>query len=284
MSDKPDASERTPESERFTPARPAGEGERISTTELVAEVLPGLLRVAADSARRTVQWAIESNSATMRTVLGDIARGEPPTTVIADATEVWRAVTVEAFGIGRAALGRAPSDAADSTPAPRRRPGATAEELREMGAALLRDSADVWFEQDVHPAFTRVLQELLPDEARILRFLFKNGPQPSIDVRTNRPLGRGSEKVAFGLSMIGVHAGVRNVEDTAVELANLERLRLIWFSKEQVADPSVYQLVEAQPDVLEAVRRAGRSPKTEHRSIELTPFGEKFCETCLPLT
>ena len=152
-----------------------------------------------------------------------------------------------------------------------------------MGGQLLRDSADVWYQQDVHPAFTRVLQELLPDEARILRFLYQNGPQPSVDVRTNRPMGRGSEKIASGLSMIGLYAGVRKAEDTSVELANLERLRLIWFSKEQVADPSVYQLLEAQPDVLEAMKRAGRSPKTEHRSIELTPFGQRFCETCLPM-
>ena len=27
----------------------------------------------------------------------------------------------------------------------------------------------------------------------------------------------------------------------------------------------------------------GRSPKTIHRSIHLTPFGEDFCRVCLPL-
>ena len=251
--------------------------------ETIAEMLPGLVRVARFSAARTMQWAIDANRQTMRTVLGDIARGEAPETIVADATAVLRSVTEEAIGIGRAALGRAPLDDEPKPRARPKQPGATAEELREMGGELLRNSADVWYQQDVHPAFTRVLQELLPDEARILRFLYKNGPQPSIDVRTNRPMGRGSEKVASGLSMIGLYAGVRNQEDTSVELANLERLRLIWFSKEQVADPSVYQLLEAQPDVLEAMRRAGRSPKTEHRSIELTPFGQRFCETCLPM-
>jgi hypothetical protein len=265
-----------------------------STADTIAEMLPGLFRVARFSAARTMQWAIDANRQTLRTVLDDIAKGEPPQNVIADATAVWREVTENAIGIGRAAIGRTPEpDPIDATAPPPRpkqpRPraskpaGATAEELREMGGQLLRDSADVWYQQDVHPAFTRVLQELLPDEARILRFLYQNGPQPSVDVRTNRPMGRGSEKVASGLSMIGLYAGVRKAEDTSVELANLERLRLIWFSKEQVADPSVYQLLEAQPDVLEAMHRAGRSPKTEHRSIELTPFGLRFCETCLPM-
>jgi hypothetical protein len=244
------------------PAKP-----QPSTAEVIAEMLPGLVRVARASAARTVQWAIDANREAARTVLDDIAKGESPVNVVADATAVWAK-----------AIGRGTSEE------PKPRPeGQAADELREMGTQLLRDSANVWYEQDVHPAFRRVLQELLPDEARILRFLYKNGPQPSVDVRTNRPFDRGSEKIASGLSMVGLYAGVRNQEDTSVELANLERLRLIWFSKEQVADPSVYQLLEAQPDVLEAMKRAGRSPRTEHRSIELTPFGERFCETCLPL-
>jgi hypothetical protein len=275
------------------PEKPAEKSPEKSTAETIAEMLPGLARVARASAARTFQWAIDANRETLRTVLDDIAKGEPPQNVIADATAVWREVTENAIGIGRAAIGRAAEEpAANAAPPrpkqprsqPKRPPGATADELREMGGQLLRDSADVWYEQDVHPAFTRVLQELLPDEARILRFLYQNGPQPSIDVRTNRPMNRGSEKIASGLSMIGLYSGVRNTEDTSVELANLERLRLIWFSKEQVADPSVYQLLEAQPDVLEAMKRAGRSPRTEHRSIELTPFGERFCETCLPMS
>ena len=241
-----------------------------TTAEIVAEMLPGLVRVARASAARTVQWAIDANREAARTVLDDLAKGESPVNVVADATAVWAK-----------AIGRGTQE--ELKPQRRKQPGATTEELREMGGQLLRDSADVWYEQDVHPAFTRVLQELLPDEARILRFLYKNGPQPSIDVRTNRPMNRGSEKIASGLSMIGLYAGVRKQEDTSVELANLERLRLIWFSKEQVVDPSVYQLLEAQPDVLEAMKRAGRSPRTEHRSIELTPFGQRFCETCLPM-
>ncbi|HVV34977.1 MAG TPA: Abi-alpha family protein [Acidimicrobiales bacterium] len=214
-----------------------------TTAEQIAEMLPGLARIARTAAESTVRWALDTNREALRRFVEDPRPVKPP----------------------------AP------TASSRLR------ELQDMGAKLLRDSADVSYKDGVHPAFTHVLQELVPDEARILRFLYKNGPQPSVDVRTNRPMGRGSEKVASGLSMIGLYAGVRNQDDTAVELANLERLRLIWFSKEQVADPSVYQLLEAQPDVIDAMKRAGRSPRTEHRSIELTPFGQRFCETCLPL-
>jgi hypothetical protein len=59
-------------------------------------------------------------------------------------------------------------------------------------------------------------------------------------------------------------------------------LGLIWFSRERLEDPLRYQVLEAQPDVVEALRRAGRGT-TVRRSIHLTPFGEDFCRLCLPL-
>jgi hypothetical protein len=65
-------------------------------------------------------------------------------------------------------------------------------------------------------------------------------------------------------------------------LDNLNRLGLIWFSKQPIEDPSAYQVLEAQPAVLDAVKSASRA-KTVQRSIRLTPFGRDFCEVCLPL-
>lgn len=137
------------------------------------------------------------------------------------------------------------------------------------------------FVEDTHPAYERILAELTPDEARIIRFLYREGPQPTVDVRTNRPLGIGSELIEAGLSMIGRQAGVRNLNRTNAYLNNLFRLGLVWFSREEV-EPSRYQVVEVQPEVQQAMSRAGRAPKTIRRSIHLTPFGEDFCRTCLP--
>jgi hypothetical protein len=41
-------------------------------------------------------------------------------------------------------------------------------------------------------------------------------------------------------------------------------------------------VLEAQPEAVEALERAGRG-RTVRRSILLTPFGAQFCEACLPL-
>jgi hypothetical protein len=91
----------------------------------------------------------------------------------------------------------------------------------------------------------------------------------------------GSHLVAPGLTMIGQQAGVRHLDRVPQDLNNLYRLGLIWFSREPLDDPLRYQVLEAQPDVLAAMRAAGRG-KTVRRSIALTPFGADFCAVCLP--
>jgi hypothetical protein len=79
-----------------------------------------------------------------------------------------------------------------------------------------------------------------------------------------------------------MEAGVRHHERVKSHLNNLYRLGLIWFSREQLEDQSRYQVLEAQPEVSEAMSEGGRA-RTIRRSIHLTPFGLDFCRTCLPL-
>ena len=160
--------------------------------------------------------------------------------------------------------------------------GSDIEELRRRGAALLEASADVNFEEKAHPAYMRILEELAPDEGRILRMLALEGPQPAVDVKTSRPLNVGAQTVAPGLNMIGAEAGCRHMDRVPAMLNNLYRLGLIWFSREPVSDHMRYQVLEAQPDVVGAVRKAGRG-KIVRRSIMLTPFGKDFCDICLPI-
>lgn len=154
--------------------------------------------------------------------------------------------------------------------------------LRVKGALLLRAAADVDTEEHAHPAYARILTQLAPDEGRILRLLATQGAQPSVDVRSTNLLGVGSQLIAGGLSMIGAEAGVLHRDRLPAYVNNLERLGLIWFSREPLENPIAYQVLEAQPEVLDAIKRVPRA-KTTQRSIHLTPFGHDFCDTCLPL-
>jgi hypothetical protein len=239
----------------------------------VARAAPGLLRLAGVSGLHLLEWSVKVSVESAREVTRALASGTLPTELVQRAVGDLREV-------GRQALGR-PGPSEDSAAMRRQSDAPSTETLRARGAELLYRSADVWYTEDVHPAFERILGEMAPDEARILRFLAADGPQPSIDVRTGRPFGIGSELIAGGLSMIGLRSGVRDLARTNAYQNNLFRLGLIWFSREEV-EPTRYQVVEVQPDVAAAIKAAGRLPRIVRRSIHLTPFGDDFCRTCLP--
>ncbi|MDQ2748927.1 MAG: DUF4393 domain-containing protein [Actinomycetota bacterium] len=238
--------------------------------------VPDLARVAAVSWLKVAAWSLQTSIAATGTVIKRTTSGEPPAAVVAGLASDARGAAWRALGLG---------DQTDERGVPETivPAGATTHDLQARGTELLRRSNDVHVVEDAHPAFARILSEITPDEARIVRFLYLQGPQPSVDVRTHRPLGIGSELVAGGLNMIAEHAGCRNVEWVHQYLTNLNRLGVVEFSKEQVSNPQRYQLIEAQPKVANALKRAGRWPRTVHRSIHLNAFGEEFCRTCLPL-
>jgi hypothetical protein len=236
----------------------------------------GLAQVAWKTSWKLASMSAQASVTGTNYVMDRAVAGESAAAIMQDAAHDLRAAAWRALGI----MGAADPRAAAAEQAIRESDTA---ELRRRGADLLRRSNDVHVIENTHPAFARILTELTPDEARILRFLYLEGPQPSIDVRTARPLGIGSELVASGLNMIAEHAGCRHVDSVSQYLTNLQRLGLIEFSKEQVSNPQRYQVVEAQPKVSDAMKHAGRMPRAVHRSIHLNEFGRTFCETCLPI-
>ncbi len=259
------------------PRGPAEE-EQEPSTELV-QVLPGLARVAVGAGLRTALWGIETS---LKIVRGAISVEEA-------------ARMLQQFGSGlrsyaRELLGIQDLDTRvrQLMPGPASRMRATARgepsadrSLREQGADLLRQSADVGAEDGAHPAYARILSELAPDEARILRLLAVEGPQPAIDVRAANLIGVGSQLIAQGLNLIGAEAGCRHPDRVPLYLNNLDRLGLVWFPRDSIDNPMRYQVLEAQPDAMQAIRQAGRA-KTVHRSVRLTAFGQDFCSVCLP--
>jgi Abortive infection alpha len=242
--------------------------------------LPGLARIAAAAAWRTTGWVAGAYARASSRMLRAAVSGESPAEAIQEIGSELRAYLRELLDLTDGA-GAAP---APQSPSEARRDGATGPSLRERGADLLRRSADVSAADDTHPAYERILDELAPDEGRILRLLALEGPQPAVDVRTGGALGVGvgSELVAPGLNMIGAEAGCRRPDRVPAYLNNLERLGLVWFSREPLSDQSRYQVIEAQPEVIQAMQKAGRA-RTIRRSINLTPFGDEFCEAALPL-
>lgn len=239
---------------------------------------PALARMAATGWLRGLRWGAETSVKAGTRLFRSAAAGENPAALLQDTGSDLRRYARELLGI---------ADEMEEEAAESGRDGSSAEALRQRGEELLRLSADVRYEEDSHPAYARIVEVLAPDEARILRLLAERGPQPAVDVRDGGPLGVGvvgTELIAPGLNMIGAEAGCRHVDRVPAYLNNLYRLGLIWFSREQVGDHLRYQVLEAQPDVAEAMAQAGRGARTVRRSIHLTPFGADFCSLVLPPT
>ncbi|MFL6109678.1 MAG: Abi-alpha family protein [Marmoricola sp.] len=258
--------------------------------EGAADALPGVARIAGTAWLRSASWVAGSSARSARnlaramtdpTAAGELVRGVAHD--LADATRAISNVATKISGgvpipVALFEASVSLTSAIGSDEPDRRQEELT---LRERGEELLRKSRDVWSEDEAHPAYGRILDEVAPDEARILLLLLRGGPQPSVDVRTGGPVGMvSSNLLSAGLTMIGPRAGVRYLDEVPAYLNNLFRLGLIWFSREQLEDPLEYQVVEAQPDVLEAMHSV-RFAKVVRRSIHLTPFGVDFCKTCL---
>lgn len=248
----------------------------------VLRAAPGLGRVAAESAWQLANWSLGVTAASANFVARRAMEGQRPSAIMSEAVHELRRAAWRALGIDETVASEMSSSGAQPEASVAARTQTSAE-LQRRGTELLRRSNDVHVVEDTHPAFARILTEITPDEARMLRYLYLEGPQPAVDVRTFRPFGIGSVLVAGGMNMIAEYAGCRNPDRAHPYLTNLARLGLVDFSKEQVSNPNRYQVIEAQPKVAEAIKRAGRFPKIVHRSIQLTEFGEEFVRTCLPL-
>jgi hypothetical protein len=281
MSDDPDT-QRTDEQAR---------NNQADLASGLVTAAPTLARMAGLAWWRAAGWTASSSLRAGGQVLGAARSGQNPTVLLAQVGSEARSAAIRLLGLAEAieeALGQTDDEAPESAP---ETPVATAQSngrppsgasLRERGEELLRRSADIDYEEEAHPAYERILDDMAPDEARILRLLCREGAQPAVDVRSSKTLGVTSEIVAPGLSMIGEEAGCRYLDRVHAYLDNLHRLGLIWFSRESLGDPLTYQVLEAQPRVTEAMSGSGRN-KTVRRSIHLTPFGDDFCEVCLPM-
>ena len=156
--------------------------------------------------------------------------------------------------------------------------------LREQGAELLRQSADVDRARTGRIRPTRAFSPSSPPtRAGSCVCSPPKARSRSVDVRSSNLIGIGSQLVAQGLNMIGAQAGCRYVDRVPAYLNNLYRLGLIWFSHEPGRRP------DALPGDRGPARCAGRDQERRSRQDRPSlgcisrPFGQDFCDVCLPL-
>ncbi|MGQ0631997.1 MAG: Abi-alpha family protein [Sporichthyaceae bacterium] len=260
-----------------------GELRRLGAQSLDRDTydgLGGIVRLVAGTGTRISAWAVLGTVTAATDLVRQVASGEPVSNIVDRQVEIVRSTVVKALALQHTPLPAVVQGSAVrvSTAVDK----VTPDELREQGDALLRHVGEQGGPHSEHPAFPRILRELLPDEARIIRFMALAGPQPAIDVRTKTPLGVGSELIANGINLVAEMSGCTYPERNPQYLANLDRLGMLYFSDEQVEDPRRYSFIEAQPAASEAMERAKKTVSV-YRSVRITQFGLQFAQSCFTL-
>lgn len=165
---------------------------------------------------------------------------------------------------------------------------ADTELLRRRFSELLDRSRALDPPPGTHPAFQRIVDEISPDEARIIRFLHEEGPQPVVHLAARPLIGSGGSTVLENLSMIGDRAGCHTPDLTPSYLENLIRLGVVKLHDEELVGHEDYELIEVRADFADAVEEIEevrrQRPKSQRWSVRLTALGSEFCGVCLPRT
>ncbi|MDX1511359.1 MAG: Abi-alpha family protein [Nitriliruptorales bacterium] len=164
-------------------------------------------------------------------------------------------------------------------------PGVDAEErLRRRFRDLLARSSDVGDDYG-EPALLEIVEQMSPDEARLLRFLAEEGPTPYIDLMRASVVGTGSDAVLYHLSMAAERAGCRHPDRTQAYLENLRRLGVIALPKSPIDGHPDYQLLEGLDLYIQKAKeiRADRNsrPRMRKGHIVLTALGQRLIEIAL---
>ena len=211
---------------------------------------------------RTAGWTAGSSVRAGGRVLDAARSGQPPTELLAQAGAEARDYALKLLGLAEAieaVVAQRTDDPSDIDETPRRRTP-----RRRRGVARAPSVPVVRSFCASRPTCATRRRPTRPTSASSESWRptrpascasCREGAQPAVDVRVSKTLGVTSELVAPGLSMIGEQAGCRYLDRVPAYLNNLYRLGLIWFSREPLEDPLEYQVLEAQPEVIEALRR-----------------------------
>jgi hypothetical protein len=129
-------------------------------------------------------------------------------------------------------------------------------------------------------AMLRIVRELVPDEARILRALADGSEFAVLQAYD------GNDHIVRNRSNVGRNAKVHAQELTSTYVTHLLGLGLVNVAPYEGTSLYEYELIEAEPEVREILghydHRKLMKPKISRQVLRLSPAGQKFCGLCLP--
>ncbi len=183
------------------------------------------------------------------------------------------------FGLIRSGL-RAPAAAAPALPPSDGEIEARSDAGSERLDAKMRGLLERAIGQDTASSrqelFHKILDQIVPDEARIISALSDGSTSPLLNVYARTRAGLASEVVLENMSLIGRSANLALPQLTPMYVSHLLSLGLVESGPEDSALKDEYEILAADTAVLEAVKRASRGPipaRVDKYTLRLSGLG-----------
>lgn len=167
-----------------------------------------------------------------------------------------------------------PADATTTAPAPSPRTDAALEaKMTGLLARALEQSTAAGKDELFH----RILDQIVPDEARIISALSDGSASPLVSVHDLSRAGLLGEALLENASLIGRTANVALPALTPTYVGHLIALGLLEPGPEDPDLKDEYQILLADNDVLKAVKAGSRGPlpaRVERRTVRLSALGQ----------
>ena len=161
-------------------------------------------------------------------------------------------------------------------------------EIRELYANLLTNSMNAVVKNGVHPGFVEIINQLSPDEAKILRYFSGHQTIPTVTLRAENENHEGVD-VIKNFSDIGEKSGCEDRYNLNKYFDNLIRLGLIGSaeSMSSLTDKTKYEPLKVHPIMEQYKKGVENRPEPYNKAelnesfLYLTDFGKEFCGICI---
>ncbi len=156
--------------------------------------------------------------------------------------------------------------------------------LGDRMGALMERAAEQSVEQARAALYHQIIDELVPDEARIIGALSEGARYPLVHVGLGPRVGPTLRRIADNFSTLGKPAGVKLLDQVPAYLGHLRALGLLEAGAEDKELEIKYQILESDQMIRRAVEQVhigtGMTVRYTRRTIYLSAFGLQFWQAC----
>jgi len=168
-----------------------------------------------------------------------------------------------------------PSVPVEQPPSGPNRDTALGDKLDQLLSRALSQSTSSGQEELFH----RILDQIVPDEARMISALSDGSSSPLVSVHALTRAGLLGEALIENASLVGRTANVALPSMTPTYVGHLIALGLFEVGPEDEGLKDDYQILLADSDVLKAIRHGSRGPlpaRVERRTVRLSSLGQSL--------